>query len=232
MMRKRYFTNIIGELNLWIEYVFIEYERPILFLCKEENTEEEYLCLCYECRKIQKWLIDKTDEELIYKMVEGTFSVRDAFLKGRNWILVEYDGTVDKSRGISLGELLADSEILPDDDVYLDEDERDDYFAFLSSLPSGEKRPVQKIVYDSTKMIEGLSDTMREILKRQYYNYDIKTRIINEILIESSEKSHVESFGNIYEQDIVTGRTDVLLNTTLSEGKNILEIDGVFSGAA
>ena len=81
-------------------------------------------------------------------------------------------------------------------------------------------------------MIEGLSDTMREILKRQYYNYDIKTRIINEILIESSEKSHVESFGNIYEQDIVTGRTDVLLNTTLSEGKNILEIDGVFSGAA
>lgn len=232
MMRKRYFTNIIGELNLWIEYVFIEYERPILFLCKEENTEEEYLCLCYECRKIQKWLIAKTDEELIYKMVEGTFSVRDAFLKGRNWILVEYDGTVDKSRGISLGELLADSEILPDDDVYLDEDERDDYFAFLSSLPSGEKRPVQKIVYDSVKMIEGLSDTMREILKRQYYNYDIKTRIINEILIESSEKSHVESFGNIYEQDIVTGRTDVLLNTTLSEGKNILEIDGVFSGAA
>lgn len=232
MMRKRYFTNIIGELNLWIEYVFIEYERPILFLCKEENTEEEYLCLCYECRKIQKWLIAKTDEELIYKMVEGAFSVRDAFLKGRNWILVEYDGTVDKSRGISLGELLADSEILPDDDVYLDEDERDDYFAFLSSLPSGEKRPVQKIVYDSTKMIEGLSDTMREILKRQYYNYDIKTRIINEILIESSEKSHVESFGNIYEQDIVTGRTDVLLNATLSEGKNILEIDGVFSGAA
>ena len=232
MMRKRYFTNIIGELNLWIEYVFVEYERPILFLCKEENTEEEYLCLCYECRKIQKWLIAKTVEELIYKMVEGAFSVRDAFLKGRNWILVEYDGTVDKSRGISLGELLADSEILPDDDVYLDEDERDDYFAFLSSLPSGEKRPVQKIVYDSTKMIEGLSDTMREILKRQYYNYDIKTRIINEILIESSEKSHVESFGNIYEQDIVTGRTDVLLNTTLSEGKNILEIDGVFSGAA
>ena len=174
----------------------------------------------------------KEIEELIYKMVEGAFSVRDAFLKGRNWILVEYDGTVDKSRGISLGELLADSEILPDDDVYLDEDERDDYFAFLSSLSSGEKRPVQKIVYDSVKMIEGLSDTMREILKRQYYNYDIKTRIINEILIESSEKSHVESFGNIYEQDIVTGRTDVLLNTTLSEGKNILEIDGVFSGAA
>ena len=37
-MNKRYFTNIVGNLQLIIEYVFIEYERPILFLCKEEHA--------------------------------------------------------------------------------------------------------------------------------------------------------------------------------------------------
>ena len=30
-MNRKYFTNIVGDLQLTIEYIFIEYERPILF---------------------------------------------------------------------------------------------------------------------------------------------------------------------------------------------------------
>lgn len=145
-MNKRYFTNIVGDLQLIMEYVFIEYERPILFLCKEEKSEEKFLCLCYECRQVQKWVLARVDEAIIYDMACGKSSVRQAFLDGQEWILVEYDGTEEKSRRVSAKELLSNTEILPDEDVVLDEDERDEYLNFLADKY---KKSIQRIACDS-----------------------------------------------------------------------------------
>lgn len=117
-MGKNYFTQVDGNLQLKIEHVFIEYERPILFLCKEEGKKEKYLCLCYECRRVQKWVIARVDDETICEMAYGDISIRQAFLNGDEWFLVEYDGE-ERSRKVLVEELLSDTEILPEEDVVI-----------------------------------------------------------------------------------------------------------------
>lgn len=42
VMNKRYFTNIVGDLQLIMEYVFIEYERPILFCAKKNRVKKNF----------------------------------------------------------------------------------------------------------------------------------------------------------------------------------------------
>lgn len=229
-MEKIYFANIGGDLQLIVEYVFIEYERPILFLCKERQTKEKYLCLCYECWKVQKWVIAKVDEDIIYKMACGENSVRESFLDGQRWFLVEYNGTKEKNREIDFRELISNIKILPDQDVNLDEDERDEYLEFLANKY---KKSIQKIVCDSRKILEGLSETMKVLLKEQDCFQGTNLRTINKISAELSQKKADISFGELGIEDVIWERRDTIYSETLEDNvKNVLEIDNFFSSAA
>lgn len=228
IMNKRYFTNIVGDLQFIMEYVFIEYERPILFLCKEEQSEEKFLCLCYECRQVQKWILARVDEDIIYDMVCGERSVRQAFLDGQEWILVEYDGTEEKSRRASAKELLSNTEILPDEDVNLDEDERDEYLNFLADKY---KRSIQRIVCDSMKILEGLSEEMRKALKEQLKYNAANLSSICEISIEFLDKRESFSLDNSAFENVAFEKTDTVCGN-IDNTKNILEIDDAFNSAA
>lgn len=228
-MNRKYFTNIVGDLQLTIEYIFIEYERPILFLCKEELSEDKYLCLCYECRRVQKWIIAKVDEDIIYKMVYGENSVRQTFLGGKEWILVEYDGTEEKSRKVSAKELLSKTEILPDEDVNLDEDERDEYLNFLADKYG---KSIQRISCDSMEILEGLSKEKRKFLKEQLKYNASNLSSIFEISIEFSTPPKSSLLDNLVFEDVVFERMDTVYNNITDNITNILEIDDAFNSAA
>ena len=229
IMNKKYFTNIVGDLQLIMEYVFIEYERPILFLCKEEKSEEKFLCLCYECRQVQKWILARVDEDIVYDMACGERSVRQAFLDGQEWILVEYDGTEEKSRKITDKELFSNAGILPDEDVALDEDERDGYLHFLADKY---KKSIQRIACDSMKILEGLSEQMRKALKEQLKYNVTNLNSICKIATEFLDNRECASLDDSAFIDVAFEKTDIVCGNITNNNKNILEMDNAFNSAA
>ncbi len=130
MVRKNYFDDIykIGSLN--IIYVFYRDVHPILFLC-EDNNRKKYLCQCYECRKVQKWHLVYIAQEQLDNLINGETSVLDVFRDADRIYNIEYTLLREEKRSlISFDEI--DAFDLPDEDLYLDEDDKDDYLHFFA----------------------------------------------------------------------------------------------------
>ena len=69
MKNEYYFENVEGIGNLYLGYIFFEFENePILFSAMSEDNQL-YLCLCTEIRYYQKWLISKCDLETAKNLI-------------------------------------------------------------------------------------------------------------------------------------------------------------------
>lgn len=81
MSNNVYFEDVIGIGDLFLEYIFFEFEsEPILFTCvdREKNL---YLCLCSEIRYGQKWLITKCNMNTLRAVIEERIDVASAFFR-------------------------------------------------------------------------------------------------------------------------------------------------------
>ncbi len=64
-MNELFFENVSGVGNLYLDYVFDEFNgEPILFMCKN-SVGGLYLCLCSEIRYEQRWVIIKCSTSLL-----------------------------------------------------------------------------------------------------------------------------------------------------------------------
>ena len=64
-MSNLYFNNVEKVGQLYLEYVFFEFEsEPILFICHDQ-LNQTYLCLCSDIRHGQKWIITKCDTKIL-----------------------------------------------------------------------------------------------------------------------------------------------------------------------
>ena len=75
-MREAYFENIQGIGGLALEYVFYEYEEPILFSCTDSRGGR-YLCAC--CRLSENWLIGRVSNQQLIDMMEKKTTLADVF---------------------------------------------------------------------------------------------------------------------------------------------------------
>lgn len=131
-MNEKYFENIVGLGDLYLEKVFMKFEdENILFICKDEKGER-YIGVCYEMRYVLKWVLCKVTVETILQMLTNNITVYECFQKMSGaLLLITYTDEQGKvSEWKTLGTI--EKRILPDEDFYLKYDmKRDTYYLSL-----------------------------------------------------------------------------------------------------
>ena len=136
-----YFGNIpeIGDLSL--EYVFLEDNYPVLFICK--STSCLYLCVCRALIPEQKWIISEISPSILQQMINREISVSAAFkkLNAKSCIAKwSREHPVEEYTVFPSSELL-DSD-LPDKDFFLGREEAQDAKEYMQNyLNSDEDGP-------------------------------------------------------------------------------------------
>ena len=105
-MSNLYFNNAEKVGQLYLEYVFFEFEsEPILFICHDQ-LNQTYLCLCSDIRHGQKWIITKCDTKILRALITAEIDIVTAFLKHQKAIVIDMDmeGT-EKSYEINTEEI-------------------------------------------------------------------------------------------------------------------------------
>ena len=105
-MSNLYFNNVEKVGQLYLEYVFFEFEsEPILFICHDQ-LNQTYLCLCSDIRYGQKWIITKCDTKILRALITAEIDIVTAFLKHQKAIVIDMDmeGT-EKSYEINTEEI-------------------------------------------------------------------------------------------------------------------------------
>lgn len=90
-MNHLYFDHVIQAGQLYLDYVFYEFEsEPILFTCVDKE-KKIYLCLCSDIRYAQRWLIVRCSVKTLKDLVEEKIDVASAFLARSSMIAVDMD---------------------------------------------------------------------------------------------------------------------------------------------
>ena len=104
-MSNLYFNNVEKVGQLYLEYVFFEFEsEPILFICHDQ-LNQTYLCLCSDIRHGQKWIITKCDTKILRALITAEIDIVTAFLKHQKAIVIELLNISDN------GKLVFDSSV-------------------------------------------------------------------------------------------------------------------------
>lgn len=84
-----YFKNIFHIGDMYLDHVFFEFEyEPIIFICTDSNNSL-YLCICSEIRYVQRWIITKTDINILRQLVYKKIDIASAFLMSSELYIVE-----------------------------------------------------------------------------------------------------------------------------------------------
>lgn len=90
-MNKVYFKNVVEIGNLYLDYVFYEFElEPILFTCVDTKGEI-YFCYCSDIRHEQIWFITKSDINTLNTLVNKCKDIASMFLDSEQVIKVIMD---------------------------------------------------------------------------------------------------------------------------------------------
>lgn len=130
-----YFQGVPGVGDLEFKYCFYCLERPMLFVCTDNNNDY-YLCSCYELFPELGWIIAKISTELLMDMINDNVSLADVFKQCNDKYIATWTNG-DKYETIKKVENF-DSEILPMLGAYLDMEDNE-YGDFISELESVEQ---------------------------------------------------------------------------------------------
>lgn len=116
----KYFKNIPHIGDLYLDFIFLNYETdPILFTCIDRH-KSLFLCLCCEVRSIRKWIITRCDNDTLKKLIENKIDIKTALCADKKFIVA----TMDLSGQIvyqNVSEEDIDPLDLPDGNIYLKE---------------------------------------------------------------------------------------------------------------
>lgn len=81
-----YFENVTNIGNLYLQHIFNTFEyEPILFVCSDDYNNL-YFCICSDFRYTQKWIIVKTDVDILNKLVLGEIDILSVFTSKKEMI--------------------------------------------------------------------------------------------------------------------------------------------------
>lgn len=127
-MNKVYFKNVVEIGNLYLDYVFYEFEsEPILFTCADSKGEI-YFCHCSDIRHEQIWFITRCDIDTLNALVNKYIDIASIFLKSERIIKIIMD-LQGKERSQIICPNQIDSLDLPKPETYLrcDKEKAEDY---------------------------------------------------------------------------------------------------------
>lgn len=127
-MNKVYFKNVVEIGNLYLDYVFYEFEsEPILFTCVDSKGEI-YFCYCSDIRHEQIWFITKSDIDTLNTLINECEDIASIFLDSKQIIKIIMD-LQGKERSQIIYPNQIDSLDLPKPKTYLrcDKEKAKDY---------------------------------------------------------------------------------------------------------
>lgn len=90
-MNNVYFENVIGIGDLYLDYIFYEFEyEPILFTCVDGKSNL-YLCICSDIRCGQKWIITKCTITALKELIAEQMDIATVFLMNERFIVIKMD---------------------------------------------------------------------------------------------------------------------------------------------
>lgn len=93
MKRKVWFTQMSHIGDLFLDYVFFEFEmEPLLFTCVDESGNL-YFCHCYKLIYEQKWFVVPISVEMLEEMIEGINDIRTTILSAKEVLEITRDAT-------------------------------------------------------------------------------------------------------------------------------------------
>lgn len=124
-----YFTDVPGIGDLNFDYCIVEYDVPILFICKDKQGKF-YLCDCCEIRSKQEMLIVPIVIEDVLALFEKKITLKK-FFKDRQSLgyfgIYKIGWTKEKIKKVEL----FDEQVLPADEyLYFNEDEYKEFKSF------------------------------------------------------------------------------------------------------
>lgn len=184
-MKKYIFLNKIDDVGvLYIDQVFLEFEKiPILFSCVDES-DNLYLCLCSEIRKIQRWIISPIDNTLLIDMLKDKITIYEAFINSvESKLVIEYNKQNEGQLKIEKVKFSSLTQYdLPDEGEFLEDEES--FCDYIKKLET--KRYINKFFIKSFSKIN-----MGNFIYPQTDHY------INNHNIELTQSHYLSNFTNI-----------------------------------
>lgn len=150
MKNELYFENVAGIGDLYLEYVFLEFEaEPILFTCVTRRGQL-YICLCSEIRAEQRWLVSGCTLTMLRKLLMQQCDIRSAFCQNTELTVIRRNIMGEEESSV-IGKASVDPLDLPESGVSL----RGDLTAAVRYLE--EKEHVGK----NNKSMSGAEDVER-----------------------------------------------------------------------
>lgn len=114
-----YHINGLG--ILFIDEIFVYYDEPRLYICKDTNNRRYLVNWLGRFDSYDKWLYLPINFEELSKLKDGEISLRECYENPESedaWIVKQFrDNTLDEVSLISIKDLTEDD--LPDRDSYL-----------------------------------------------------------------------------------------------------------------
>lgn len=130
---KPYFKDIKGVGSLDIEYIIFEAGYPVMFTCTDKFNDL-YLCLCCDIRNEQRWIISRTNPDIVKDMLSDKISLYDSLKSpySKNHIVKwSYKAQKEESYEVDFSDI--DELDLPVRDEYI-EAEDDEFKEYIDRL--------------------------------------------------------------------------------------------------
>lgn len=120
-----YFKDVIGYGDLYIDYIIIEDDYPLLFILKNKHNDR-FICSCFEIIKQQSWVINKVTISDIKDLLTDKIDIRKAFLfDNDNKKIIVHKKNNQYVYEIVDKEYIINNDIIPDEGDYLESDENE-----------------------------------------------------------------------------------------------------------
>lgn len=202
-----YFKNIANFGNLHLDYIFAEYECPILFTCID-NNKNLYFCDCVSMQGVQKWLLVPTDTKKIYDFIHNNISIRNMFLHEENVHVLTWHYGDDFEDYKKIRSALLKEDELPPPDTYLEADdgEFDDYYDQISN------RKYMQGFFKREKMLSIFRQSLTQPCKL-YYS-------VSHTIKQNEEEQFGKPYGSYISQFTTNTHSKIISDNTLFDALN------------
>ena len=128
-----YFQNVPKYGNLSVEQVLVEYVYPLLSVLKD-SAGNRYLCMCFDTRGTQQWLIAPISPSNLIKLLTNRLTLKDSFVKDTETVVYAFRNYETKTDSfLPMAAEKVPQEYLPEAGEYLDA-EPDEWEAYIERI--------------------------------------------------------------------------------------------------
>lgn len=122
---------------IYLRYVFVYFEEEPLIFISINDKNDLFLCLCYDIRNKQDWVMSKTNIKIIKQLIYRDISIYEAFkaVDDNKW-LISYNGKDTSIINVLFNSIDNDS-ILPPKNLKLKVFDVYDELNFINTLENG-----------------------------------------------------------------------------------------------